>query len=292
MKKFLLLINLLVCIFLNGQSWNSINYDIVAETCFSTSGEIFISEVYDSNGGDYGIIELFNPTNTPINMNGTYVFRLHNIPPPGTNTTITNVPLTGTINAYSTYLIRFGTSGSTCNNLIIPQSVPGGFNQNDRFELVKNSLVIDNVQAPNYIGYSIRRNFNAVAPNVTFNSGDWTITQNAANSTTGCTELGSHYRPLSIIAVQRWDDPPNFTMCKIPARVRILFTGGSGQYQGNINGGAFINNNTGVWQFPNLTLPGIYTIVIRDRNNTNCSITLTFEIEPDSTVNISDIEFN
>lgn len=282
----MLLFSLLVSLVATSQSWNPINFDVVSESCNNSIGEIYISEIYDCQSGGYGVVEIYNPTNSAITLTGTYKLKKYALP----GATSLTIDLVGQILPYSTFVFVVLDGGGSSNNCLCPSVTPNqsttnsslGFNAQDKIELLKNITVVDTwIEVNNTVGYSYSRKSDAIAPKVIHDENDWSYTDQG-NNTIGCSELGEHYTPISIIEVERFDNPPDYTMCKIPARVRILLTGGSGQYQGSINGSAFTNHGT-TWQLPDLTLPSLYTIVIRDLNNPNCSITFTFEIEPDST---------
>lgn len=296
MKKVISLLCLFACLLATAQSWNSIDFDVVASTCSNSSGEIFISEIYDCQSGNYGVVELYNPTTNPITLTGVYELKKYARP----GATSTTTPLIGVISAQSTFVFVVLANDGSSNSCLCPgiaanqttTNTSMGFNAQDEFELLKNSTtVIDNmIESNNVVGYTYRRNPNAIAPKATYAAADWTyINQN--NNTIGCADLGAHYTPISIIDVERYDDPPTYSMCKIPAKIRIPVENGSGQYERSINGGAFTNHLT-PWVLPDLTTAMIYTVIIRDKINPGCSVTITFEIEPDSTVSISDIELN
>ncbi|QRM91003.1 T9SS type B sorting domain-containing protein [Lacinutrix sp. WUR7] len=80
-----------------------------------------------------------------------------------------------------------GSSGSDCPSLSVDFNIPTGINDNDEFELLKNSVIIDNVHAPNERGYSIIRNADATIPQTTYDSNDWSI-----SSQEDCSDLGVH----------------------------------------------------------------------------------------------------
>ncbi|WP_338733063.1 T9SS type B sorting domain-containing protein [Mangrovimonas cancribranchiae] len=158
------------------------DFDVITSEC--NLGDLYISEIYDSEPGSYGIIELYNPTNTSISLDGVYdIERYGDI---GNPTPSITVPLVNSVAPQQTYIIQMGTSGNAC--AITPDtSVSTGFNDNDEFKLLKNGTVIDVVEAPNERGYSIIRNANANEPQVTFNSSNFTINLNES-----CSNVGFH----------------------------------------------------------------------------------------------------
>ncbi|MDR6969685.1 hypothetical protein J2X31_003719, partial [Flavobacterium arsenatis] len=160
----------------------------------SYSTDIYISEIYDANGGDRGIIELYNGTASAVNLSAYSIRRYGTI---GDQNPSNTFNLSGTIPPLTTFLIHFGNNGThptPCgfgNNVDI---VGIGFNASDEFELVKNGTIIDNLHAPGNIGYSMIRNPNAIAPKVNFSASDWSTQTNPANCTTNChcSNLGTH----------------------------------------------------------------------------------------------------
>lgn len=158
------------------------------------STDIYISEVYDANGGDRGIIELYNGTASSVNLNNYSIRRYGNI---GESSPSDTFNLSGTIPPLTTFLIHFGNNGThptPCGfgTVVI---VGVGFNANDEFELVKNgNTIIDNLHAPGNIGYSMIRNPNAIAPKVNFSNSDWSTQTNPVNCTSNCycSNLGVH----------------------------------------------------------------------------------------------------
>ncbi|RSK40715.1 T9SS type B sorting domain-containing protein [Mangrovimonas spongiae] len=158
------------------------DFDVITSEC--NLGDLYISEIYDSEPGSYGIIELYNPTNTSISLDGVYdIERYGDI---GNPTPSITVPLVNSVAPQQTYIIQMGTNGNAC--AITPDtSASSGFNDNDEFKLLKNGTVIDVVEAPTERGYSIIRNANANEPQATFNSSNFTINLNES-----CSNLGFH----------------------------------------------------------------------------------------------------
>ena len=155
----------------------------VLDSSCNTS-EIYISEIYDSEPGSYGVIELYNPSNTTVTLDGIYdIERYGDI---GNATPSITVPLVNTIGPQQTYILQMGSNGNTCS-VSADESVGSGFNDNDEFKLLKNGVVIDAVEALNERGYSFIRNPNAIAPISIFNASDWSI-----SGTEDCSDLDSH----------------------------------------------------------------------------------------------------
>jgi len=160
----------------------STNFTLITSECFT--GDLYISEIFDSETGSYGIIELYNPTNTAITLDGIYaVERFGNIGDPAPTI---NIPLVNTVGPQQTYIIQMGSTGTDCGTATDIENATG-FNENDEFKLLKNGSIIDVAQAPDEKGYTIIRNADAVAPNNTFNATDWLI-----DSDEYCTDLGMH----------------------------------------------------------------------------------------------------
>ncbi|MBU2940663.1 gliding motility-associated C-terminal domain-containing protein [Lacinutrix sp. C3R15] len=159
------------------------NFNVLASTC--TTADIYISEIYDALTGSYAVIELYNPTNSPVVIDNIYTIvrygEIGNITP---NNTFDGI--TGTIAPLSTFIIQMGT-GTDCPSLNVDFNIDTGINDDDEFELLKNGVLIDNVHAPAERGYTIIRNANAPIPQTTYNSADWTI-----SSQEDCSDLDSH----------------------------------------------------------------------------------------------------
>ncbi len=157
--------------------------------CFSGPSftDVFISEVTDASAGSLSYIEIFNGTGAAINLGSqNYALRFKSNGGPETD-----LALTGILNNADSFI--FATSvGAGC-------SVPGGdgsyadqsevfsgVNNNDCISLLKNSSIIDvwgECDGSSWItalglgsaGYDFQRKSTATAPNITFDSNDWTI---------------------------------------------------------------------------------------------------------------------
>lgn len=135
----------------------------------ANASDIIIYEVYDENGGNGGIVSLYNRTGATVNLTGYSIQRADNYG--GVYSTYAN--LTGTIASEAVAVI--GVSSSKCGYTPTGNGSFGatGFNANDGFRLVKNSVVIDDVKTPNYIGYYLKRKNEYLSPNSTFTDAEW-----------------------------------------------------------------------------------------------------------------------
>jgi gliding motility-associated-like protein len=175
---------------------NASVFAVLATDCPQTTPqtEIYISELYDQRTGSGGMIELYNPTNNTINLSGYTLQRYGDI----TDTTPSSgyiLNLTGTIGPESTYLIASSDpNDAICASPAHNVTMGSGFNGNDKFELLKNNVVIDLVHVPfTGPGYTLIRQPDAVAPATTYNQADWNNTQHdSSTSNTYCSDLGNH----------------------------------------------------------------------------------------------------
>lgn len=145
----------------------------------SGSGNAFASdlifyEVYDENGGTGGIVSIYNGTNATVDLTDYSFYRTGNI---GDAYSVYGV-LSGSV--LSGELAVIGVSGSRCG--VLPTgngNINNGFNDNDGFQLRKNSgnTIVDEVLAPNYSGYYLKRKAGATSPKSTYDENDWTINE-------------------------------------------------------------------------------------------------------------------
>ncbi|MEL1244742.1 gliding motility-associated C-terminal domain-containing protein [Flavobacterium sp. DGU11] len=150
--------------------------------------EIYISELYDHTPLSYGMIELYNPTNSTITFNGQYVLERYGTWNDGSPTNSSYIlTLPGSIAPHSTYLVESSQNNDPgCSN--VPNASFGsGINADDGIKLKKNSIVIDFARAPDYTGYTVIRKPDAVAPQANNNLADWNTT-----SSFNCANLGIH----------------------------------------------------------------------------------------------------
>ncbi|WP_417195575.1 T9SS type B sorting domain-containing protein [Bizionia sp.] len=212
------------------------DFAFIQPNCADT-GDIYISEIYDAFSGSYAVIELYNPTSTPIVLDGVYVIdRYGNIGDPTPSHTYA---MLGTIAPLDTYIILLG-SGSDCPALVADFTVGTGINDNDEFKLLKNGTVIDVVEAPNERGYSIVRNADAVVPNNTFVPSDWVTDLNET-----CTNLGSHTAdPITTTTIPVITQPDWQTICENEnASFTVSVATGTYTYQWKVlnSSGAWVN---------------------------------------------------
>jgi gliding motility-associated-like protein len=160
---------------------SSTSFTLLDSAC--DTPDIYLSEIYDVNGGSTGLIELYNPTNTTLTFNGEY--ELQRFRDVGDATPSVTHILPGSVGPMQTYLVKIG--GPTACGLTEDTEMGAGINANDQIKLFKNGALIDVVNAPNNVGYTVKRNPDAVAPNSTFVSSDWDT-----NTNESCADLGSH----------------------------------------------------------------------------------------------------
>ncbi|SDK57101.1 lamin tail domain-containing protein, partial [Flavobacterium noncentrifugens] len=169
---------------------------IKTTTANNYSSDIYISELYDAQAGDGGVIEIYNGTATTVNLSGYTITRAGDVGGPVNYT----INLSGTIPPGGVYLIGIGTGVIPCGwTASQGQHYSTGFNANDEFMLYHSGTLIDNIQTPNNVGYSLIRNPNAIAPKTAFNGNDWN--QNSSN-TESCTDIGVHHvTPVTVPVV-------------------------------------------------------------------------------------------
>ncbi|WP_286913579.1 lamin tail domain-containing protein [Flavobacterium sp. UBA4197] len=188
----------------NCTGTSAASYTILSSNCSTLYADLFISELYDAQVGDGGVIELYNGTGATINMTQYSILRYGNI---GDATPSYTIPLTGTLASGSVYLIRIGNDAPVCT-FTPNMTYNTGFNANDAFELVKNTTVIDVVNAPNNAGYSVIRLNTVPAPNSTFVDSEWNT-----SSSESCADIGlQNYNnsTTTVIAPQ----PVNAIICE------------------------------------------------------------------------------
>lgn len=179
------------------------SFTFISSECFT--GDLYISEVFDSETGSYGIIELYNPTNTTISLDGIYTIeRYGDI---GNATPSISIPLVGNVGAQQTYILQMGNTGTDCG-IATDLETATGFNENDEFKLLKNSVLTDIVHAPDEKGYTIIRNADADAPSTTFTASEWLI-----DSDEYCSNLGMHTADSSSSETPNITQPVSQTIC-------------------------------------------------------------------------------
>lgn len=136
----------------------------------TTAGELFISEVYDADVGDYHFVEIFNGTGTAVNLS-PYTVRI------STGAT-TDIPLSNvSLAAGDVWVVGIGNSTNPCAVSPDQTNVSGGFNGNDAVFLRKSGVTIDNVPNPGSgSGFSQVRKSTVTSPNTTYTSSEWDIT--------------------------------------------------------------------------------------------------------------------
>jgi len=200
----------------------SSNFTLINSDCTSAD-EIYISEVYDSDGGSYGVIELYNPTNTAVSLNSIYEVQrfgdIGNVAPSAT------IPLEGSIAPLSTYIIEMGGTGNTCSGLTAGTSVAAGINEDDEIKLLKNGAIIDVMHTDDEVGYTFIRNADASAPSTTFNLNEWLLLE-----VEECSNLGSHTADAS--STPNITQPNNQDICENgTATFSVAVNTGSYTYQ-------------------------------------------------------------
>ncbi|TYB78872.1 GEVED domain-containing protein [Bizionia myxarmorum] len=131
---------------------------------------LIIYELYDENGGSGGVITIYNNTGASVNLSTYSIQRAGDY---GVNYS-TYANLSGTLALNAVAIISV--SSSSCGYTSTGNGSFGatGFNANDGFRLMNGSTLIDDVQAPNYVGYYLKRRNTNFYPNTTFTASEWT----------------------------------------------------------------------------------------------------------------------
>ncbi|WDF48304.1 GEVED domain-containing protein [Chryseobacterium sp. KACC 21268] len=165
----------------------------VLTDCETTSGgpvtapasDLIIYEVYDEKSGSGGIVTIFNRTGSAVNLSSYSIQRAGDYG--GTYSTYAN--LSGTVAAGSIAIV--GVSGSSCGYVTTGNGGFGtGFNANDGIRLMKGTVVIDDVHAPNITGFYLRRKNDYLSPKTVFDGNEWTNQALASGQCLPSNEVG------------------------------------------------------------------------------------------------------
>ncbi len=134
------------------------------------ASDLIIYEVYDENGGTGGMISFYNGTNTAVNLSDYNLYRASTYGSGYGN----YASMSGTVAPGG--LAAIGVGNSPCGYTAANGTITSGFNDNDGFQLRKNAgaTIVDDVRAPNYAGYYMRRKITDLAPTTTYNDAQWT----------------------------------------------------------------------------------------------------------------------
>ena len=205
------------------QSDPSSAFTYTTGVCAPVTGltELFISEVYDDQAGEGGVIEIYNPTTNTVDMSQYAID--HYIDWANTTPVSTNA-LVGMLPPGGVYLAK-RLQGLTCNPATIYTSTLNeGFNDNDKLDLLKNGVVIDRVRTPNNTGFSLNRLATATPlPSATYVAAQWNIDNNESCANVGIYSMPG--TPQASITTQ----PQNAGACNgNAATFTVAISGGTG----------------------------------------------------------------
>ncbi len=242
------------------------DFTIIEESgsCLSAASanytDLFISELYDADGGNVGYIELYNPTSSPINLaTSNYTITIDNRASGDGGVSIDRtITLTGIVPANSVFLINFGTSSNTCVkdwDLVLGGN---GINEFDYVFLVKNGTNVDRVNVPNNTGYTLKRTLTANTPTTTYAAADWTILNVEDCSDLGIGPVATYSNP--VVAIN------NSSSCQIDLSVTV--TEGDATPAGDLTYKWYYNDGISAsWTQVTAVLPAGYTITGQTSNN-------------------------
>jgi len=208
------------------------------------ASDIIIYEVYDENGGNGGVVTLYNRTGAAVNLTGYSIYRAPDYG--GTYTTYGN--LTGNIAAGAVAVI--GVSASKCGYTPTGNGNFGatGFNANDGFQLRKGSVIIDDFKAPNYTGYYLKRKNEFLSPKTTFVESEWTTQDIATDEClTGVVAQEPATKIPPVITAQ-----PSYTVNCDVVNASLALTATEG----------YIGGNTLAYQWYELKNSGAWTAIL------------------------------
>ena len=136
----------------------------------TNASDLVIYEVYDENGGSGGVITIFNRTGASVDLSDYSIERAGDYG--GTYKNIAN--LSGTIAANAVAIIGVTITPNCGFTTTGNGSFGQGFNANDGFRLMNGVTLIDDVKAPNYVGYYLKRKNTSLNPNTTYTDSEWT----------------------------------------------------------------------------------------------------------------------
>ena len=243
---------------------------IIEESGMCTSGsgsftDLIISEVFDADTGSYHYIELFNPTNSIIDLSNYEV----EITSGGVSQNPHLFP-TGNLVAGGTYIIALGSNSSFPCSVVA--DLENTLNTNLGFDesgsaitLIKNSVDIDYLDieteiSTNSSGFSIFRDSNASGPTTSFNSADWTnvLIEDCSNLGTGL-EI--------IVSLPTMSAITDASDCAV-LDYSITATEGDTDTFGDLTYQWYFNNGVNdVWTAVTSTFPAGYTILGEDGDN-------------------------
>lgn len=213
------------------------------------ASDIVIYEVYDENGGVGGIVSIYNGTNATVNLADYSFFRAGDY---GVGSYGSYGTLTG--NLPSGQLAVIGVSGSACG--IAPTgngTISGGFNADDGFRIMKGTTVIDDVKAPSYIGYYMRRKNTNLSPNATYNDAQWTT-----ESVTDCLPIDEVAQIPAVKVSPVVVTQPNYALTCDVVNTALAISATEGFAGGNaLTYQWYVLGNTGTWT--EVTNGGVYS---------------------------------
>jgi gliding motility-associated-like protein len=206
------------------QSDPSAAFTYTTGVCAPVTGltELFISEVFDDQVGEGGVIEIYNPTTNVVDMSQ---YAIDHYIDWGNTTPVSTNPLTGMLPPGGIYLVKRTQNLLTCNpSTIYTSGLNEGFNDNDKLDLTKNGIVIDRVRTPNNTGFSMLRLATATPlPSATYIPAQWNIDNNES-----CADVGLYSMPgtpQASITTQ----PQNTAICGgNAATFTVAISGGTG----------------------------------------------------------------
>lgn len=181
--------------------------------------DLFIYEVYDEKVGLGGVITLYNRTGATLDLSSYSIQRASDYG----GSYITYANLIGTLANNSVSIVSV--SSSNCGYIPTGNGSFGatGFNKNDGFRLRKAGVVIDDVRAPNHVGYYRKRKNTNLNPNAVFNAIEWTTQSiSAGQCLTGIGQVPLLKTPPAIVT-----QPSYISDCRVESAIlSVLATEG------------------------------------------------------------------
>jgi hypothetical protein len=245
-----------------GSDFTTIDF---SGSCSSPFSDLIISEVYDSNSGSLGYIEIYNGTGATIDLSDYEVDRYATL-----GGAVTSTYTFPALNINDGQVLVGKVSNDPNAPSITPDFTFGnlsGFNDDDRLELVfsaTNTIIDDwhDDTVPGGTGFSYLRNTNITGPNPTYNASEW-----VGNGTEDTSDLGNY--SISIVGNPSVTSQPLATTSCLDYTFSITaMPGNSGTltYQWRFNDG-----NTNNWQDVNGALLAPATVAGETTNTLSVS---------------------